>query len=189
LDARVLNSIASYGQTARISFQTFLQQIDKSLYHCGDPRFTAAGLDSSTSFPSVFSFLRCAAARCDNEGSLAAARSQALTTILGTSLTRGFTPRNAGERPGPTDASIEYNPMGFPRRHYILIREDKLGSGSGGGDSLYELIGHYHHVIKYDPPAPTSPTVLVVIVGQRMAVSLSAIYRIGTFVFPSRWCL
>lgn len=184
LDALVLNSIASDGQnrTARIPpellyqpFQTFLQQTEHPLYHSGDPRFTAASLDQRTFFPSVFSFLRCVATRYDDEGTLSAALSQNLTNVLGTSMTRGLTPRNVGEGPKPTDASIEYNPMGFPRRHFLLIREDKLGSGSGGGDSLYELVGHYHNIVKYDPPAPTSPTILLEIVGQRLAVSLAAI--------------
>jgi hypothetical protein len=183
LDALVLNSIASDGQnrTPRIPaellyqpFQTFLQQTEQPLYHGSDPRFTA-GLDPSTFFPAVFSFLRCVAARYDDEGALTAALTHAFTNVLGTSMTRGLTPRNAGERPGQTDASVEYNPMGFPRRHFILIREDKLGSGSGGGDSLYELVGHYLNVVRFDPQAPTSPTVLVEIVGQRIAVSLAAI--------------
>jgi hypothetical protein len=61
-------------------------------------------------------------------------------------------------------------PLGFGRVAFVLIREDKLGSGSGGGDSLVDLLGHYSNIPLYKQPPPPSPTILTEVIGARLFV-------------------
>ena len=84
---------------------------------------------------------------------------------------RELTPRGPGEREGKVDGA--YKATGFARGAFIMIQKDKLGSGSGGGDSLVELLGHYSNILLYTQPLPPSPTVFIEVVGQRLIISLA----------------
>ena len=183
LDELRLNAFASDGstRTPRIPpellyepFQTFLADTATPLRSFDDRRMNIPSLQPPPEFfRLVLEFLRCAAKRYAQEESYSIALSSILTSLLGVTMARHLTPRGPGEREGNADAAAVYTPLGA-HRHFILIREDKLGSGSGGGDSLVELVGHYHNILQCDPPKPTSPTVLMEIVGTRFIISLAA---------------
>ena len=49
------------------------------------------------------------------------------------------TPRPGTQSKGLTDGGFLFQTFGAARL-FVLVREDRLGSGSGGGDSLVELV-------------------------------------------------
>ena len=156
-------------------FQVFLVESSTALESRDDPRFqmqqNAPG-DPNAFFQDVVDLMKIMATRYPSENALSEALSPKFQALLGVSVGRELTPRAPGEREGNTDGA--YKATGFGRTAFIMIREDKLGSGSGGGDSLVELLGHYSNLLLYKQPPPPSPTVLVEVVGPRLIISLAA---------------
>ena len=183
LDDLRLNAFASDGSTStpRIPpellyepFQQFLVDTTTPLRSLDDERMSIPSLQPpSDYFRFVTEFLRCTARRYAQEEHYSQALNSVLTKLIGVTMGRNLTPRGPGEREGNADGAIVYTPLGASR-HFIIIRKDTLGSGSGGGDSMVELVGHYQNILLCDPPRPTSPTILVEVVGTRLIISLAA---------------
>lgn len=157
-------------------FQVFLTDSSSALESKDDPRFqmpqNAPG-DPNSFFQDVVDFMKIMATRFPSETALSEKLNPKFQAILGVSVGRELTPRGPGEREGNTDGA--YKATGFGRTAFIMIREDKLGSGSGGGgDSLVEILGHYSNVLLYTQPPPPSPTVFIEVVGPRLIISLAA---------------
>ena len=183
LDEIRLNAFASDGSTntPRIPpellyepFQEFLVDVSTPLRSFGDDRMNIPSLQPPPEFFRLVSeFLRCVARRYAQEETYSDTLNSVLTSLLGVTIGRSLTPRGPGEREGIADGALVYTPLGAPQ-HFILIRADKLGSGSGGGDSLVELVGHYQNILLCGPPRPILPTVLMEVVGTRLIISLAA---------------
>jgi hypothetical protein len=148
-------------------FQTFVAEPSVPLEANDDPRFqsqhNSVGSNTSKFFQDVVDLMKTVAARYPAENNLSDALSSKFQELLGVPVDRELTPRGPGEREGTTDGA--YKATGFGRVAFIMIREDRLGSGSGGGDSLVELFGHYTNILLYKRPPPPSPTVLIEVIG------------------------
>lgn len=155
-------------------FQVFLTESSSALKSTDDPRFQMQQNygDPTSFFQDVVDFMKIMATRYPSENAFSEALGPKFQKLLGVSVGRELTPRAPGERMGNTDGA--YKSTGFGRTAFIMIREDKLGSGSGGGDSLVELLGHYSNVLLYTQPPPPSPTVCIEVVGPRLIISLAA---------------
>ena len=157
-------------------FQVFLTEVSTALESMDDPRFQMhqnAPRDPNAFFQDVIDLMKITATRYPSETALSEALSPKFQALLGVSVGRELTPRGPGEREGNTDGA--YKATGFGRTAFIMIRADKLGSGSGGGgDSLVELLGHYSNLLLYQQPPSPSPTVLIEVVGPRLVISLAA---------------
>jgi len=156
-------------------FLGFLVEISTALKSKDDPRFQMEHnppRDPNAFFQDVVDLMKTMAVRYPSENAMSDALSTRFQALLGVSVGRELTPRAPGEREGNTDGA--YKATGIGRSAFIMIREDKLGSGSGGGDSLVELLGHYSNLLLYKQPPPPSPTVLIEVVGPRLIISLAA---------------
>ena len=185
LDDLLLNACDSTGSVRKpripaeliyTPFQTFLAELSQPLESKDDPRFqmqqNSVGGNTSKFFQDVVNLMKTVAARYPTENAFSEALSPVFHELLGVPVGRELTPRAPGEREGTTDGA--FKATGFGRVAFIMIREDKLGSGSGGGDSLVELLGHYANVLLYNQPPPPSPTILIEVVGPRLVISLAA---------------
>ena len=156
-------------------FQAFVRDIAQPLESSDDPRFQMehnAPRDIENFFQGVIDLMKIAAARYFTEDALSRELNQKFSDLLGVATVRQLTPRAPGDREGVADGAYEATGFGSPA--FILIRADKLGSGTGGGDSLVELLGHYANVLLFMPSSPPSPTVFVEVVGPRLIISLAA---------------
>ena len=187
LDDAKLNAVDSSGNWTKpripaellyMPFQEFLNEIRTGgpLMSCNDPRWTVpqnSPGDKQQFLQDVLSFIEITAKRYPMEEDFSGELNAVFSALLGVSVKRSLTPRARGDREGNTDGS--YEATGFGRGAFVLIREDKVGTGSGGGDSLVELLGHYSNILNFSPgvTAP-APMVLVEILGPRLAISLAA---------------
>ena len=187
LDDAKLNAVDSSGNWTKpripaellyMPFQEFLNEVQTGgpLMSCNDPRWALpqnSPGDKQQFLRDVLNFIEITAKRYPVEEDLSAELNTVFSALLGVSVKRTLTPRARGDREGNADGS--YEATGFGRGVFVLIREDRLGTGSGGGDSLVELLGHYSNLLNFSPgiTAP-APMVLVEVLGPRLVISLAA---------------
>ena len=188
LDDTKLNAVDSMGNWTKPRipaellyrpFQEFLSDVETGgpLMSNDDPRWTMpqnSVNDKQKFLRDVLQFIEFTAKRYPMEEDFSTDLNKVFSALLGVSVKRSLTPRARGDREGTADGS--YEATGFGRGAFVLIRKDKLGTGSGGGDSLVELLGHYSNILQFsqDPYTAPAPMVLVEVLGPRIVISLAA---------------
>ena len=184
LDDLRFNAFASDGSVNKprippeiiyLPFQEFLHDVSRPLFSRTDPRMIfPQNSPPANFFQYIPELLRCVAARYTSEQDYTAALNVCFSNLLGVQIEGNATPRPGTQRKGQTDGGFLLQTLVAPRL-FVLIRTDKLGSGSGGGDSLVELLGHMANIVAADPQVPIRPTIFVEVVGHRLIVSIAAL--------------